>query len=144
MISKKIIISLFSIIILANTTAFADDYVIHNDSISVKIMRSLQYSNHIKALKIGFKIIENGNAEKANRQITESYKTIGDIFSDQGYFGLAEEYYARAMNNYFLLNDTLAIAWLYVEMGNLYFKNNYYNNAKKNTPRLCNYLKTLN
>jgi tetratricopeptide (TPR) repeat protein len=41
------------------------------------------------------------------------------------------------MTNYLLLDDTLAVGWLYVDMGNLYFKNNFFDDAERN------YLKAL-
>ena len=82
-------------------------------------------SDQMKDLEIGLEILETNNRDKANHPIAQTYKTIADIFSDQGLFGLAEEYYANAMSNYLLLDDTLAVGWLYVDMGNLYFENSY-------------------
>ena len=129
----KVIVSLFFfMVIMGNVKTFARYDTLHRDSLKVITMRSIQYSDHIKALKIGFEILETNNRDKANHPIAQTYKTIGDIFSDQGYFGLAEEYYANAMTNYLLLDDTLAVGWLYVDMGNLYFKNKFFDDAERN------------
>jgi len=129
----KVIISLFFfMLILGNVETFARDDALYRDSLKVITMRSIQYSDHIKALKIGFEILETNNSDKVNHPIAQTYNTLGDIFSDQGYFGLAEEYYASAMTNYLLLDDTLAVGWLYVNMGNLYFKNKFFDDAERN------------
>ena len=102
-----------------------------NDSILVDSMRAIQYSNQVMALKIGFDILERADLDKSNQIIGRTYSSIGNIFFDQGFYGLSEEYYAKAMIVYMELQDTIAVAWLHVSMGNLNYKNKLYDDAEK-------------
>ncbi len=117
-----------------SVTAENNDKPIYDNPL-VDSMRSIQYSDHVKALKIGFNILEYGNLDKANNTVAQTYTTIGNIFFDQGFYGMSEEYYAKALTDYIELKDTFAVAWLYVSMGNLNFKNKLFDDAEKNYNR---------
>ncbi len=127
----KNILFLFSLIVSINVTAVNRHKSLYDNPL-VDSMRNIQYADNVKALKFGFKILESINRDTASHTLAQAYTTIANILTGQGYNGLAEEYFAQAMETYIALNDSLAIGWLYVSRGNLEFNNSLYNKAKNN------------
>ncbi len=134
----KNILFLFSLVVISINVSAADKHKSLYDNPLVDSMRNIQYADNVKALKIGFKILGSINRDAASHTLAQAYSTIAEILTGQGYYGLAEEYFTQAMETYIVLNDSLAIGWLYVSRGNLEFKNNLYKKARNN------YLQALN
>ena len=127
-INIVILISFF--IINQAQTQNSEKYIL--DSLRVDSMRFIQFSNQIAALKLGFNILENQTTEKANQITARTLTSIANILTNQGFYALAEEYYSESLKNYTKLKDSIAIGWVYINMGNLNFKNKLYNYATNN------------
>jgi len=103
-----------------------------SDSLRIDSMRSIQYSNQIAALNLGFNILENQTTDNPNQITAKALTTIANILTNQGYYALAEEYYSESLKNFVKLRDSIAVGWVYINMGNLNFKNKLYNSAINN------------
>lgn len=125
------ILIIFAFLLIKQTQAdYSVDY--KKDSLRVNSMRTIQFSDQIAALEIGFHILDNQSNKDSNLVIAQTLTTIANIWSSQGYYALAEEYYSESMENYIKLKDSVAIAWVYINMGNLNFKNKLFINARYN------------
>ena len=134
---RKYLVILISFFIFNQAqTQNSEKYIL--DSLRVDSMISIQYSNQIAALKLGFNILENQTNDQTNQITARTLTTIANILTNQGYYALAEEYYSESMKNFTKLKDSIAIGWVYINMGNLNFKNKLYNYA------INNYKKGLN
>jgi len=127
-----LLVSLFTINLTQTQVQaqISETYIL--DSLRVDSMRSIQFSDQIAALKLGFEILEEQATTDANQITARTLNTVADILASQGYYALAEEYYAEAMRNCVTLRDSVAIGWIYLNMGNLDFKNKQYKHTRRN------------
>jgi len=94
-------------------------------------MRTIQYSNPSSALKLGLNILKKESQQPISQVSAKTKYTLGEILQDQGLPNQALEYYVEALDEYFVLEDFIAIGWVYVNMGNVYFHQNLFEDAAK-------------
>ena len=107
-------------------------------------MRSIQFSQPVDALKLGLQIMEKIPRQPANQTIAKTLTTLGDILYSQGIFGQALEYYNKALDDYLLLGDSIAVGWLYINIGNMYFHQNLFDQSEEKYQRAFRVFKNSN
>jgi len=119
---------IFSLIIFLQVSISAQNNTVNSEAM-LESMRSIQYSNPSSALKLGLNILDVETHQPMSQISAKTKNTLGEILQDQGLPNQALEYYVDALNEYFILEDSIAIGWIYVNIGNVYFHQNLFENA---------------
>ena len=110
------------------------DYLQASEPVGLKMLDSLvkiHSSNPNEALKLGFKILELPNNELPDSIKAFTKVEIGYILNKQGFYSQALGFYLDAANLLTQIGLKFKSGYLFVDIGNLYFKQKQYNLAKE-------------
>jgi tetratricopeptide (TPR) repeat protein len=120
-------ISLFMLLFFSYGAA--NEYA-HNMTL-LDSMRAIQHSNPRLALKWGYQILEAEYGKDPAQLTAMTRNTLGELLQNQGLSVQALEHYADALEEYIILKDSIAVGWIYVNMGNVYFHEKHFLEAKQ-------------
>lgn len=111
--------------------SYGQDFVHSSSKTLLDSMRIIQFSNPKMAIELCYQILENELKNKPNQLSAKANNTLGEILQSQGLSNQALEYFVDGLNEYIVLKDSIAIGWIYVNMGNVYFHQNLFDEARK-------------
>ncbi len=139
----RFIAFLFALLVWSNIIA-DNKHDFAYEEMMVDSMRQIQYSNHVEALKIGLKLLNNSKTVIPYELRSHIYSTTANIFQHQGYFDLAEEYYLKAMDMHRAVGNYNSVGWLYVYLGNLYFQKELFSSAQNKYYKALDVFESIN